>query len=278
MSSKPAPETLHGPGKSSVTVHHHGAHITSWTDHVGREMIYTSPLAVYNGEKAIRGGVPICFPQFGKRGPLPQHGFARNMPWAVGPRTSGTCLHFVLHSTERTMASQWPYKFRVDYTVVLESDGNKLVITMDVTNLEDDRPFTFTTALHSYFTVDHAAKASIPQLDTIEYIDAIDPSTTAHKVQNGPTNFPGEVDRVYIDTPQSLSLMVGNKEAITVTKHNLPEAVVWNPYVERARAMADLPDDAWMDFVCIEPGRIEQPATVDPGQVWSCKCELSSSS
>lgn len=277
MSSKAAAatETLKGPGKSSVTVYHHGAHITSWTDYAGREMIYTSPLAVYNGEKAIRGGVPICFPQFGKRGPLRQHGFARNMPWVVGSRTTESCLHFVLESTEDTTASEWPYKFRVNYTVTLESDGNKLVITMDVTNLEDGRPFTFTTALHSYFTVDDAANASIPELDGVSYIDAIDPSATAPKMQTGPVVFPGEVDRVYINTPESLSLP---GKGLTMTKHNLPEAVVWNPHVERAAAMGDLPDDAWKHFICIEPGRIEEPATVDPGQVWSCKCELSSSS
>lgn len=270
-------ETLNAGGKSSVEVHYHGAHITSWKNNAGREMIYTSPIAVYDGANAIRGGVPICFPQFGKKGPLRQHGFARNMPWKLDTsfksESEHPSLRFQLESTQETMGSDWPFRFRVDYTVTLSSDGNKLTIDMDVTNT-DDRQFLFTTALHSYFTCD-PENTVLPDLNGTQYIDSIDPSADGLKLQQGDITFGEEVDRIYIDSPSELTIpSVG----LTIGKTNFPEAVVWNPYVDKSRAMSDLPDDGWKQFICIEPACIEEPALVNPSQTWSCQCILISRS
>lgn len=265
-------ETLNAGGESRVEVHHHGAHITSWKNSKGREMIYTSPSAVFNGEKAIRGGIPICFPQFGKKGPLRQHGFARNMPWKLVESynsSSDPSLRFQLDSTSDTLASQWPFRFHVFYTVTLSSDGDTLSIDMTVCN-NDDRKFSFTMALHSYFTC-NTEETTVPDLDNVSYIDSIDPAADGPKCQKGDITFGKEVDRIYIDTPTELSIPSAR---LRVVKTNLPEAVIWNPYVEKSAAMGDLPDDGWRSFICVEPARIEEPAVVDPGQSWSCKFVL----
>lgn len=270
-------ETLRAGGDSSVEVHYHGAHITSWKNSLGREMIYTSPSAVYDGAKAIRGGIPICFPQFGKKGPLRQHGFARNMPWKLDTsfksESEHPSLRFQLESTPATMSSEWPYCFRVDYTVTLASDGNKLTIDMTVAN-NDDRQFSFTTALHSYFTC-NPENTSLPDFDGIKYIDSIDSSADGPKSQQGDITFQKEVDRIYISSPSKLTIP---SAGLTIVKTNFPEAVVWNPYVDKSSAMSDLPDDGWKQFICIEPARIEESAVVDPGQLWSCQCVLISES
>lgn len=267
-------ETLNAAGESSVVIHHHGAHITSWTNSKGRSLIYTSPTAIYNGQKAIRGGVPICFPQFGKNGPLSQHGFARNMPWALHSISDDkTTAVFTLQSTEYTISSDWPYAFHVAYTVTLSTDGDSLTIQMDVTNKEDSRPFSFTTALHSYFACD-ARNTIVPDLDQVQYSDSLEKDETKiKKIQIGDIHFPAEVDRVYLDTQGVITIP---STGLTIKKDNLPEAVVWNPYIEKAAGMGDLPDDAWKHFICIEPARIIEPAVVQPGQVWTCKVELSS--
>lgn len=136
---------------------------------------------------------------------------------------------------------------------------------------EDRVHFSFTTALHSYFTVDHPESASVPELDAETYKDSLDED--AEKVQSGPVVFHTEVDRVYYDTKDSLSIP---EVGLVLHKRNLPEAVVWNPYVDRSKEMADLPDDGWKHFICIEPARIAHPAVVQPGEEWTCEVTLSS--
>lgn len=266
-------ETLSAEGLSSVEVHYHGAHITSWKNSAGREMIYTSPIAVYDGTKAIRGGVPICFPQFGKKGPLRQHGFARNMPWKLDtsfkPESEHPALRFQLEATSETLSSEWPFRFRVEYTITLASNGNELTIDMTVVNT-DDRQFSFTTALHSYFTCD-PENTTLPGLHDVKYIDSIDPSADGPKCQQGDISFGMEVDRIYMDSPSRLTIP---SAGLAIAKSNFPEAVIWNPYVEKSKAMSDLPDDGWKKFICIEPARVEEPAVVDPGETWSCQCVL----
>lgn len=270
---------LKGAGDSEVTIYYHGSHVTSWKNNAGREMIYTSPKAIFNGEKAIRGGIPICFPQFGKHGPLPQHGFARNLPWSrdesfVAP-AGEDAVRFVLTDTEVTRASEWPHRFKAVYTISLSEDGNSLNVLLQVTNCNTNQPFTFTTALHSYFTCD-AESTTLHDFEGVTYGDSIDPEEPGRtKVQSGTIEFGKEVDRVYKSTSDTLTIP---QAALTMTKTNLPEAVVWNPYKDKAAALSDMPDDGWKNFICIEPARIEQCAEVLSGETWSCEFKMTSDS
>lgn len=270
-------ETLTAAGSSSVQIHHHGAHITSFTDSSGREIMYTSPTAVYDGKKAIRGGIPICFPQFGKKGPLRQHGFARNLPWELDTSfpqpEQGAAARFLLKSNEETLASEWNYAFQATYTVSLAPNGNAMTIDMNVTN-KDERPFSITTALHSYFLCPSESTKLI-DFDGVRYIDSIDHNANSPKTQQRDVEFGKEVDRVYINTPNTIKIpSVG----VTIRKTNLPEAVVWNPHIAKAAAMGDMPDDDWRTFICIEPARTEEAAVVQPGDTWSCQVVVESNS
>ena len=262
---------LKGPGESCVDIHHFGAHVTCWKTASGRDIIYTSPTAILDGSKAIRGGVPICFPQFAKRGPLPQHGFARNTTWtrdSTFTSPDGIAAKFILSDSEATRASQWPYKFHAAYIVTLSSDGNSLIMEMHVTN-NDTTPFTFTTALHSYY-ICQSESVTLTQFDSLAYDDTCDPEEPGkRKVQSGDITFGKEVDRVYFETSDELSL-----PGLTIKKINLPDAVVWNPYIEKAAALKDMPDDDWRKFICIEPARVGEPAIVQPGDTWKCSLSL----
>jgi len=265
--------TLTGAGASSATIYHFGAHVTSWTDSRGREMIYTSPTALFNGKKAIRGGIPVCFPQFGKEGPLGQHGFARNSFWTYDAAyhcpDGHAAARFVLTDSEGTRAGAWPFRFELALVVTLDKSGDELRVGMTVSNM-DDRAFSFTTALHSYFTCDPLATA-LPEYDGLAFRDNNDPE--AKNVQVGDVTFGMEVDRVYMGTSDTLSVPSAN---LTLSKSNLPEAVVWNPYVEKATALADMPNDGWKNFICIEPARIFEPSTVEPAASWSCSFTMTS--
>jgi hypothetical protein len=70
------------PNGDSVFVAQQGAQVLSWHA-AGAERLYLSPTSACDGVTAIRGGVPVCFPQFNQRGSLPKHGFVRNMPWRL---------------------------------------------------------------------------------------------------------------------------------------------------------------------------------------------------
>lgn len=266
---------LRAAGSSSVDVYSFGAHVTSWRNAAGRENIYTSPTAIFNAKKAIRGGIPICFPQFGKHGPLQQHGFARNSLWSLatpGPSDSPT-VTFVLTDSESTRASEWPARFEARLTVTLSADGNELSLEMTVRNDNTDaQAITFTTALHSYFTCD-TEKVALAEFSGGRYHDSIDPEEPGkEKTQDGKIVFGIEVDRVYVNAPDLLSIpQVG----LSIRKSNMPEAVVWNPHIAKAAALADMPDDDWKSFICIEPARIVEPAVVAAGDTWKCSLVLS---
>lgn len=80
-----------------------------------QELIFVSKKAVFKPPKAIRGGVPVCFPQFGGFGPLQQHGFARNSAFEVvagGPDTVALVL-----SPDAEQLKLFPHAFRLKVTV-----------------------------------------------------------------------------------------------------------------------------------------------------------------
>lgn len=264
--------TLRAAGESKAVIYSFGAHVTSWCDSAGFEKIYTSPTAIYNGIKAVRGGIPVCFPQFGKYGDLKQHGFARNMTWSIDTAYSGTgpsSARFVLNDTEETRASAWPHAFELSLIVSLAPDGNKLTLDLAVEN-KQSTAFTFTIALHSYFSCE-SETVKLSDYDSVKYIDAIDEGK--EKVQSGDISFGKEVDRVYMKTPDELNI---EQSCLKIMKSNYPEAVVWNPYIEKTAALKDMPDDGYKNFICIEPARVMEPAQVAPGEKWTSSLVLSS--
>ncbi|PXF46002.1 putative glucose-6-phosphate 1-epimerase [Gracilariopsis chorda] len=270
-------DTITASGQSSVTVYDFGAHVTSWKNASGKEILYTSPSAKLDGSKAIRGGIPICFPQFGKKGPLRQHGFARNSFWtpdeSFGSTEDGPALKYTLRDTGETRQSAWPHSFEAAYFVTLAPDGNSLTVELQVKNTnKNGEEFSFTTALHSYFCC-NSQETTLSEYSGLKYEDNIE--SGVEKTQHGIIEFGKEVDRVYLGTKSTLSLPSAN---LVIEKVNMPDAVVWNPYIEKTAALSDMPDDDWKKFICIEPGRIGEPAFVKPGETWTCSLTLLSTS
>ena len=108
-------------GAATAEVYQHGATLTSWAVG-GRELLFLSPKAAFEAPKAIRGGVPVCFPQFAMLGPLAsQHGFARNREWQVADLTDSS-VTLVLSSSEDTLAL-WPHPFQLEMTVRVLAGG-----------------------------------------------------------------------------------------------------------------------------------------------------------
>lgn len=253
-------------------VYRHGAHVASWRDAEGEDIIFLSSRAVFKPPKAIRGGIPLCFPQFSDLGPLAQqHGFARNEQWQhVDPPDvrdeDGANVTMRLVASDATRAV-WPHEFVATFAVRLVGDEMHTSLTVRNT---DATPFEFTVALHTYFAVGDIARASVIGLENARYLDSLDgrvEKTDSDKA----VVFEREVDRIYRNTPDVLTVVdAGNDRSIVITKTNLPDAIVWNPWVEKSLNTSDLGDLDYKSFLCVEAAATATPVALEPGAEWTC--------
>ncbi len=255
------------PDGDEALVSLHGAQVVSWVS-VGRERLYLSPASHWNGSSAIRGGVPVCFPQFNQRGSLVKHGFARNLPWralpsAAASRSAGQVQQvFGLASGEASRAF-WDFSFEARLTVTLAPGS--LHVTLDVHNT-DERTLTFTGALHTYLAVDDVAAAELSGLQGQAEWDAL--TDTRAVAGPEPLRFTGEFDRVYGAASQPLVLSEPGQSLRIAQSTGFDQTVVWNPGPELCARLADMPDDGHRRMLCVEAACVDQPVAVPPGQRW----------
>lgn len=247
-------------------VYLHGAHLTSWRP-LGADVLWMSDKAVYRPGKAIRGGVPICFPWFAD-GPAgdarPAHGFARTADWGlVGATTDGRWVEVILALSDTPATRElWPHSFACDYRVRMGEAELALLLT--VTNTGDE-PFTFEEALHAYFGVSDIRNVQVDGLDGAHYLDMVPGAERGPHVSDGPITFTGEVDRTYQGTGATAVIRDGDR-TITVARDGSDSAIVWNPWIDKAAAMADFGDDEWTGMVCVEAANAKADAvTLEPG-------------
>jgi len=269
---------------STAQIYLNGAHITSYRTASGKEVLFMSTKAVYQEKKPLRGGIPVCWPQFGPLGSLPQHGFARNSLWSVKethatPATasdnssdnSRVSVTLFLEDSAETR-SQWNNAFRLEYQVTLHS--TKLSIVLRVSNRNPEQPFTFTGALHTYFSVGSVHSSSVHGLQGLTYIDKMKAGEKFQE-QNNAVTFTGETDRVYIDAPDAITIQdSSNNTHVELHKNNMKDCVVWNAWIQKAKDIADLGDDDWLVYVCAEAAVVNSPVTVAPNTTWEASQEI----
>lgn len=255
--------SLNLPNGDAVRVLLHGAHVVSWIAG-GRERLYLSPRSRFDGRSAIRGGVPVCFPQFNQRGPLPKHGFARHLTWqADAAQTAPDLARLSLRLPAGAATRQyWPLAFEA--TLTLELRPGSLQLTLGVHNT-DTAPLRFTGALHTYLAVADIAAAQLAGLEGQPEWDAL---TDRHAAATGALRFDGEFDRVYGATPQPLVLQDGQGGLAIEQSASWAETVVWNPGAGKGAALADLPADGYARMLCVEAAQVMQPVTVPAGAQW----------
>lgn len=244
-----------------------GAHVTTWRPAGGVERLYLSERAEFRPGAAIRGGIPVIFPQFSDRGPLPRHGFARTAAWDLaeaGTRADGAAWAVLRLQDAEATRKVWPEHFVADLRV--EVGGQRLTVALLVTNA-GAAPFTFTAALHTYLAVADIATVTVDGLGGVAYEDQA--AGGARRVQTDPVVvIAGEVDRIYYDAPACTTVHTGIG-AIEVCRQNFADTVVWNPGPEKAAGLADMPPQDYRHMLCVEAAAIGTPVHVDPGQQWS---------
>ena len=238
----------------------HGAQVLSWRPADGRERLFLSERAVFDGHAAIRGGIPVIFPQFGERGALPKHGFARTSAWHF-TGIEGNEAVFALAGDGGDPA--WPHPFRACLRIALAA--TTLTVVLEIANT-GDAPFAFTAALHTYLRVDDIAHAAIEGLQGCDFEDSAN-GGTLHRQHDYEVAFNGETDRIYNDVVAPLALVDG-AHRLDIEQDGFGDAIVWNPGDHLAARIGDLAPGDWSRFVCIEAGQVLQPVVLEAGEVW----------
>jgi glucose-6-phosphate 1-epimerase len=242
-----------------------GAHIVSWSPMPDEEVLFVSGASAFEAGRPIRGGIPVCFPQFAERGPLVKHGFARTLPWrfvGVGDTPAGAQATFVLASSAATLAL-WPHAFALE--LVATVDARHLDVELRVANTGADA-FAFAAALHTYLRVSEATSARLSGLQGARYADREPPArgTEPRHV----VDFVEPIDRVYFSAPPSTVLEEGGL-ARRIEQRGFADTVVWNPGAALAATMADMDADGWRRMVCVEAAAVDPMIVLEPGVRWS---------
>lgn len=242
----------------------HGGHVLSWVAN-GAEQLYLSPRSLMDGRSAIRGGVPVCFPQFNERGPLPKHGFARNLPWVAGDATAqagAVQLALTLQHDAATLAL-WPHPFTLQLVLTLGQGSLALDVSVDNTG---SAPLSFMLALHTYFRVANINQTRVDGLDGCASWDSL---VDVHSHQQGTIHFTGEFDRVFTAAAAPLQFTDGHKTGQVAQSASLGNTVVWNPGAAKCATLADMPPDGFVQMLCIEAAQIDTPVSLAAGARWT---------
>jgi len=250
-----------------------GATLTSYKTANGQDRVFVSPAAIYDGKKAIRGGVPLVFPQFGQPDKaMPQHGVARISKWSIKEGSlkdsaEESCVVFTLSDSPESR-EKWDHAFCLEYTVSLSA----VSLTMTLTAINTgDAAFNFNFLLHTYLQIPDIAETTVHGLGGRNLIDKVT-GGDAKREESSEIKFPSFTDRIYIgEAPVAKDLTVKCKgspifavvnEARVAGEVKPCDMVIWNPYEEASPG--DLPPPAFKNFVCVEPGLVQEPFELPP--------------
>lgn len=251
---------------AEAEIYSHGAHLSHWQPKNHQPVLWTSGQSTFAPAKAIRGGVPICFPWFGANTvdpDLPMHGIGRLMDWnliSAVDDESGTIL--TLSPTQTHESDGWPRGCEARFAVTI---GEKLEMLFVVANT-DGESFSYEIALHTYFAVGDARQIEISGTEGQKYFDKV--AGSENQQDKSPIQMSGETDRVYFDSVSTCVLHdpVLNR-GIIVAKDGSRTTVIWNPWIDKAAKMADFGDDEWTKMVCIETANAgHNSITLAPGE------------
>jgi glucose-6-phosphate 1-epimerase len=249
----------------------HGAHITSFKPNEGEELIWLSPLSNYKKGKAIRGGIPICWPWFGKpeNSSLQQHGFARNSLFDVHKTSeldNGEIeLVLFLRANEESLQI-WPYQFSLEVHITI---GERLSIELITHNI-DTKNFLLTEAIHTYFKVSDISALSLTGLQGATYYDQLLDMESFQSEAS--LTFISETDRIYKAPDGDINIIQNKGPGIVIEQDHGGAVVVWNPWLEKSASMSDFPNDGYQTMVCVEAANtLYQTINLAPGSRHSIK-------
>ncbi|EKE70627.1 D-hexose-6-phosphate mutarotase [Gallaecimonas xiamenensis] len=248
-----------------------GAHLTHFQPKGQGPLLWLSPSEDFARGRAIRGGVPVCWPWFGNNKPSPEapaHGYARTCEWHlvdVEDRDGEVIIQFSL-PMDALPQQHWPHSCELSLVMVLGKTA-RLTLTTDNTG---HSPLLLTQALHSYFPVPDIDQVQVLGLDGSQYWEA----GTGPLPQAGTVRIDRELDRQY-QCQQPLQQIDTGQGLIRVKREGSHSLVLWNPWVDKAKALGQFPDDGYRQMLCLEAANVGGDAvTLAPGQQHSLVTEL----
>lgn len=225
-----------------------GGHILSFKPkYDGRERLWVSQNALFDGKKPIRGGIPICWPWFGGHSgntDLPAHGYVRAQNWDILNTEESNTGTTITLKPQTTVGEG--FEGDAQLTLVVHV-GQQLRIQLLTSNL-GNTPFTFNCALHSYFAI-----ADIKHCELLGLTKQYSDKTRSLQMFDTPQPycFSEETDRVHIEQPKTLSIIDKQiKTRILSSGHD--SIVVWNPWQDKSSSMDDMADDSYLTMLCVE--------------------------
>ncbi|MDN3651721.1 D-hexose-6-phosphate mutarotase [Thalassotalea ponticola] len=244
----------------SATISLYGGQVLSWKPNKQRDVFWLSKRTFYEKGKAIRGGIPLCWPWFGAHKDAGNHGFARNVNWQLDNFSVDSRAITIKLSLEGEQAyNVWPYKYRVVQTIVISDTFSQSLVVQNLS----DRVFQFNGALHSYFQVSDPANVAVPGLNSHFYDDKI--SSYLNCPPRDVLDCTGPIDRIYHSDASVTLFDKVWKRAIEINKSNCPQWVLWNPGKDIALSMDDIHQLGENEFVCLEAANTNG-VTVNPGK------------
>jgi D-hexose-6-phosphate mutarotase len=263
------PTILVDNGAASAEITLLGAHILSFTPKGQRDLLWVSPASPFAPGVAIRGGVPLCWPWFGPHASnpeLPLHGFARTADWELRAITADgpgqTCVTLALSDSSASRAL-WNCRFTLQLQVTI---GRTLEIALTTRN-DDSQPFTISQAIHTYFNISHVDHVTITGYDGVNYVDKVGGGNQPAR-QTGDINVNREIDAVFQNCPGPSDIVdTGFKRRVTIAKQGSNSAVVWNPWIEKAKKLSGYTPEAYQTMVCVETcNALDDARTIQPGR------------
>lgn len=251
------------PQGDSLLVAEHGGQVLQWQA-AGHERLFLSPCSRFDGVSAIRGGVPVCWPQFNQRGPLPKHGFARISQWQLLSFQGSVHqaeLVLSLHDSAVTCA-YWPHTFEVRLTLLLQPSQLRMTLSIHNTGVN---ALSFTGALHTYLAVQDVAQVTLTGLYGQAEWDAL---RDTHQLAAAIQTFDAEFDRVYAGSSGPLCLRDGVRALHIVHSFSWANVVVWNPGLNNCVTLPDMPADGYRHMLCVEAAQVFESIQVAPDARW----------
>jgi glucose-6-phosphate 1-epimerase len=231
------------PDGATAVVTLYGAHLVSWHGADGGERVFLPRIA--------------RLPSSAERGDGMRHGFARVSTWRLedsGVEDGAAWAVFGLNEADLppAMAGAWPHRFALQLRVAVRA--NELIMALNVRNT-GDAAFPFAAALHSYHLVPHLADVRIEGLEA------------------GTLSIADKLDVVYEQVDDTIFLGTWAR-VLTLEQEGFSDAVVWNPGAADTAALADMEDEEYQRFVCIEPAQLT-PVQLEPGAAWEGRYRVS---
>ena len=232
----------------------YGGQVLNFIPQGQKDILWMSEKSLFQNGKAIRGGIPVCFPWFGPHPAdknKPQHGFARLQQWQVQEIKvlADEVTSITLNLKETDFSRQlWPFLFDATIEFII---GKLLEIKLTVTNT-GDTPFEYSDALHTYFNISDIKNICITGLQNATYFDSF--AMDLKKQEPSVLKFEGETNRRYVQhTDDCIIDDTGLNRKIIVAKTGSKVTVVWNPEEATTKTMSDMEPDGYKTFVCVEP-------------------------